>query len=111
MDTSPKGSPTLAAPLLAQLGIALAALIGMAFAPPAQGRVLLVPLTAYATAHMPIAALGHRALLLGSGPFPGSLVVMAGQENLTWPMLRLWVLPIAAAAAGCGPSTQGAPAA
>lgn len=97
-----------AAPFLIQLGIALVGMIGIVFAPPAQGRILLVPLTAYAKARLPIAALGPQALLLGSGPFPGSLVVIENRRNLAWSMLRLGILPVAASPAGCGNVAQGA---
>ena len=103
MDSSLKARPSRIAPLVLQLGIALIGLIGLALAPPAQGRMLLVPLTASARAQLPVAAFGHHALLLGSGPFRGSLVVTGGPPGLIWTMLRLGVLPVAASAAGCGP--------
>jgi len=108
MDLLLKAGFPLVAPFVLQLGVALTGLIGLTFAPPAQGRMLLVPLTASARAQLPIAAFGHHALLLGSGPFRGSLVVTGGPPSLVWTMLRLGVLPVAASPAGCGPFTDGA---
>lgn len=107
MDTQPPGKLPLVACFMTQLGIALAGLIGLIFAPPAQGKILLVPLTASARARLPIAAFGNQALLLGQGPLPGSLVVMEDRQNLTWMMLRLGVLSVAASPAGCGPLVEG----
>jgi len=107
METSPKGKLSRIVAVLVQLVIALAGLIGITFAPPAQGRILLVPLTTTARAILPAVALGHDALLLGSGPLPGSLVVMEDRKNVLWTMLRLGVLPVAASPTGCGAFTDG----
>jgi hypothetical protein len=108
MEPSPTGRLSLVAPVLVQLGIAMTGLTAIIFTPPAQGRMLLVPLTASAEARLPSAALGHDALLLGSGPLPGSLVVIEDRPNLLWSMVRIGVLPIAASPAGCGPLDTGA---
>nr|WP_047166645.1 hypothetical protein [Sphingomonas sp. Y57] len=67
---------------LVQIGAVVAAMIGLAFAPPARGRMLLVPLSAAAAARLPAAALADGAKLLGAGPVPGSLVVVADRAQL-----------------------------
>jgi hypothetical protein len=102
MESSRKGGISRVAPLVVQLAFALTGMIGVIFAPPASGRMLLVPLTASAQARLPVAVLGHDALLLGTGPLPGSLVVIEDRHDLLWAMLRLGVLPLAASPAGCG---------
>ncbi len=107
MESSSQGKLRLAVTIALQLGVTLGGLAGIAFAPPAQGRILLVPLTASAEARLPASALGHDAVLLGSGPIRGSLVVMAGRDTPTWTMLRLGVLPVAAFSAGCGQFRDG----
>ena len=109
MESPPERKRPSIAPVLIQIGVALCGMIGIVFAPPAQGGILLVPLTALAQARLPIAALDGHTLLLGAGPLPGSLVVIGGRPNLAWTMLRLGVLPIAASPAGCGRFPEDAP--
>ena len=90
------------APLLSQMALAIVALLGLNFAPPARGKILLIPLTADARARLPAEIIRNEALLFGVGPFEGSLVVVENHQNLMMPMLRLGVLPLAAPPAGCG---------
>jgi len=89
-------------PLLSQMALAAVALVGLTFAPPARGKVLLIPLTIGARAKLPVEIFRHEALLLGVGPLPGSLVVMEEHQALAMPMLRLGVLALASPPAGCG---------
>ena len=65
-----------------QIGAVVAAMAGFAFAPPARGRMLLVPLAPGAAAKLPAAAVTGGARLLGMGPVPGSLVVVADRARL-----------------------------
>jgi hypothetical protein len=82
-----------------QLTLGALALLAVAFAPPAQGRMLLVPLDGEPVR---VAALGGmRVTPLLAGPLPGSLVV----EGERGPMSALWsqgVLVLAAPEAICG---------
>lgn len=67
---------------LVQIGAVVAAMAGLAFAPPARGRMLLVPLAPGGAAKLPAAAVAGGAKLLGTGPVPGSLVVVADRARL-----------------------------
>ncbi|MBO9377714.1 hypothetical protein GG804_13140 [Sphingomonas histidinilytica] len=67
---------------LAQIGMVVAVMLGLAFAPPARGRMLLVPLSTRAAAMLPAAAVDGGARLLGAGPFRGSLVIVADRKRL-----------------------------
>lgn len=83
-----------------QIVCTVLALIGLGFAPPAQGRMFLLPFRA----HAPVAALAVTggALIIASGPAEGSLVVIGQRDRLFLPMLRAGILVMAAPAAGCG---------
>ena len=86
------------APIVLQLALAMLALAVVAFAPPAHGRMLLVPLDGQPVSRATIA--GLRATPLKSGPLPGSWVVDGSRE----PLSGLWaqrVLVLAAPAALC----------
>jgi len=85
--------------MVAQLLLGLAALLAVAFAPPAQGRMLLVPLNGEPVAVATINRL--RATPLLAGPLPGSVVVEGDRMSLS----ALWskgVLVLAAPEAVCG---------
>ena len=85
-----------------QLTLGALALLAVAFAPPAQGRMLLVPVMPGAAAKLPAVALDHDMLLLGVGPFDGSLVVTGDGQALMAPLWRVGVIAIAAPPALCG---------
>lgn len=95
VDSSPSALRVVAA----QIAIGVAALAMLAFAPPARGAMLLVPLVSDAPAAR-LARDGH-ALLLGQGP-AGSLVIRGDRQTLFWPLLQAGVLAIAAPALLCG---------
>lgn len=84
---------------IVQLMLGTLALLAVAFAPPAQGRMLLVPLDGEPVR---VAALGGMSVTpLLAGPLPGSVVV----EGERGPMLAWWsqgVLVLAAPEAICG---------
>lgn len=71
-------------------------------APPSEGAVLLVPIRAEASGRVLSIAIDHGALLVGRGPFPGSIVVAGRRTAMLSPMLREGVLVFAAPPAGCG---------
>jgi hypothetical protein len=92
-------------PILAgQLTLAIAAMLLVAFAPPAQGRMLLVPLDGVPLSETSIR--GLQATPLAAGPLPGSRVV----EGERWRLSGLWsdgVMVLAAPAAICASSASG----
>ena len=84
--------------IVAQLALAILALLAVAFTPPAQGRMLLVPLDGEPVSRGAVERL--RATPLVAGPLPGSLVVDGDRQLLS----ALWakqVLVLAAPAARC----------
>ena len=85
-------------PIIAQLAIAGLALLLAAFAPPAQGRMLLVPLDGRPVSGAIIYRL--RATPLTAGPLPGSRVV-EGQRRLLSGLWSRGVVVLAAPAAAC----------
>lgn len=87
---------------LAQVGMVVAAMLGLAFAPPARGRMLLVPLSSHAAATLPAAALDGGAKLLAAGPVPGSLVVVADRARLGGVSLAAGMVILSAPPLLCG---------
>ncbi len=92
---------------LAQIGAVIAALIGFAFAPPAQGRMLLIPLSSGAAARLPAAAVDGGAKLLGRGPVGGSLIVVADRARLTAVSPAMGMIILSAPAFLCGSAAAG----
>ena len=85
-------------PIVVQLVLATLALLVVAFAPPAHGRMLLVPLDGQPVSKADIEA--KAATPLKSGPLPGSWVVDGDRQRLS----GLWaenVVVLAAPAALC----------
>lgn len=85
----------------AQLLIVAVALFGLTLTPPAQGRMLLVPIAPGSAARLPALALRGDTLLIGTGRVPGSLIVSGRLSTLVWPMLAHGILPLASLAGGC----------
>lgn len=83
-----------------QLAVVLVAAALLA-GPPTRGAMLLVPVTATAERMLVPLAIDRRALLVGSGPMPGSMVVRGDRAALLRPMLRAGVLVFAAPRSGC----------
>lgn len=100
-------SPAHIMPLVAQSLLALAGLAALAFAPPASGAILLLPLTAQARADLPGVAVRGGARLIGQGPVAGSLVVRGERARLGAALLRRGILPVAAPAMLCGGAVPG----
>ncbi len=92
--------------LLAQLAIILLGLALLYGNPPAQGRILLVPMTAGARAHLVSSAIDHGARLVANGRLPGSMVV-EGRRDALFPLVRDGILPLRAFAAACGERVEG----
>ena len=83
-----------------QLALAMTALLLVAFAPPAQGRMLLVPLNGDP---INVATLRrHHATPLRPGPVPGSWVVDGQRAELTELISSQGIVLLAAPEAICG---------
>lgn len=89
-------------PLAAHLMLILIGLPLLAFYPPAQGAMLLVPMTADARGAMLPVALAHGGRMMARGSLPGSIVMWGDRAALAAPLLGRAVLVMAADAAGCG---------
>ncbi len=86
------------------LALQLVVLLGSTFAlaaPPAQGAMLLVPLSASAERRMLPAAFDEATSVVGAGPVAGSLVVRGERARLLGRLARLGVVVLAAPPAGC----------
>ncbi len=88
--------------ILQTAGIVLGLAI-LAAAPPASGRMLLVPVTARGAAELVPLATRSGSLLIGPGPLPRSYVVM-GDARLAAATAGHAIITLAAPFAGCGTS-------
>jgi hypothetical protein len=84
-----------------QLALAAALPAALAFAPPAEGRMILVPLWPQAADRLVARSAAAGARLVGHGPLPRSLVV-SGRRAALAPAMAAGVLILAAPPAGCG---------
>lgn len=92
----------LSSGLPVQLLAAGAALAAIAFAPPAEGQLLLVPLAGQDADAVAVWATLGGARIVGRGPLPGSLVVQGRTAPLSGAALRHATLMLAAPPAACG---------
>lgn len=86
----------------AHLVLGIAVLASISLYPPAQGRILMIPLLdrdANATARVALLA---EARLLGRGPLPGSMVVIGDRAQIAAGLHAWDMLLVAAPPAGCG---------
>jgi hypothetical protein len=88
--------------LSAQLALVAVALACAAFWPPAQGRMLLVPVLPGAANHMLARAVDGGAQLLGQGPVPGSFVILGSHLAISSALTDQAVLILAAPPVLCG---------
>ena len=86
----------------AQAAIVLFAMAVVPFAPPAHGRMLLVPVTGGDQGAAIRAARDAGALILGRGPLPRSAVVEGARSQVTAAALRAGMITLAAPSGGCG---------
>ncbi len=85
--------------VLTQFALGSGALAALAFAPPANGAMLLLPLTDGASGVA--IARKHDALLVSSSA-GGQLVVRGERDELLWPLMKAGILVVAAPISGCG---------
>ena len=92
------GLPRISPIVAGQAALAMSALMLAAFAPPAQGRMLLVPLDGQPVTQDMVRNL--QATPLKPGPLPGSWVV-DGQYQLLAGLFSKGIIVVAAPAAAC----------
>ena len=88
-----------------QIALVLGGLAGLAFRPPAQGRMLLIPIGG-GNAGLASLALARGALLVGRGPFPGSMVVEGDRARLTRGLFARGIIALAAPPTACGDTRE-----
>jgi hypothetical protein len=82
----------------------IASLLGLlALAPPRHGVLWLVDPSGNAGPSIQI-ALSHGARLLGTGPLPGSIIVVGDRAALGRAVRAAGIVMLAAPFAGCGPA-------
>lgn len=84
-----------------QLGLVLAGLALVTFAPPASGRMLLVPVGMAARQRVIQTAIAHDARLIAPGRM-GSIVVFGQRARLLAPLLAQGIVVLAGPPAECG---------
>lgn len=85
-----------------QLGLAACVLPALLLAPPARGRILLVPILAGSGSHLAADMVGRGARLVAPGPTDGSIVVDGDRDRIMPGLLRRGVIPMSAALVDCG---------
>lgn len=86
-----------------QIGASVLGLAALALAPPARGRMVLVPVWPGSAVRLAAAAMERGGRLVATGPFAGSLVVEGERARLI-PLLARGVVPLSATAIDCGGS-------
>jgi hypothetical protein len=86
----------------AQVLIVLLAMAAVPLAPPAKGRMLVVPVGGGDEAAAVRAAREAGALILGSGPLPRSTIVVGAREPVLAAAWRAGMVTLAAPQGGCG---------
>ncbi|MET0363643.1 MAG: hypothetical protein ABW169_03225 [Sphingobium sp.] len=87
---------------LAQWCFAVMAIIGLIAAPPASGRILLVPIGGEGRDGLARLAIDAGARLVAPGPWAGSLVVSGDRAPLIAALLPRHALVLSASLGGCG---------
>lgn len=71
-------------------------------APPVEGRIMLLPVTAQGRTLAASVAVAHGARIVAAGPWAGSMLVDGRRDRLVAPLLARGVVTVAARAIGCG---------
>ncbi|WP_298398572.1 hypothetical protein [Sphingobium sp.] len=87
--------------MIGQCALTLFGIAALYAAPPAQGRILLVPMTGKARGVLAAEAVRHGARLVSAGPWAGSLLVDGQRAALSGPLLRRGILLLSTQVGGC----------
>lgn len=98
---------SIAAPVAGQCAAVLCGLALLAFRPPAEGRMLLMPLGTAGASDMVAHAIDGGAMLVGRGPLPGSVIVSGSLARISARVTGA-VLILSAPPGGCGPQRRSA---
>lgn len=85
-----------------QFGLAACLLPALLLAPPAHGRILLVPIWPGSGSHLAADMVDHGARLVALGPTRGSIVVDGDRDRIVPGLLRRGVIPMSAVLVDCG---------
>ena len=85
-----------------QLGLVACAVPVLALAPPAHGRMLVVPVWPGSGRHLAADLVGRGGRLVAPGPFAGSLVVDGDRARLVDGLIARGVVPMSAVLVDCG---------
>ncbi len=92
----------------AQIAGALVVFACVALAPPAEGNMLLVPVSPQSEGRIVALALTRGASVIQRGPLPSSVIVYGRRDRLFGPLARAGVLTLAGGAVGCRPDNGAA---
>lgn len=98
-------------PIAAQAALVIGGVLALVLTPPADGTILLVPLTPAAARALPALALDGDTRLIARGALPGSLVVRGRRAALGRRLLPHAILPLASSYVGCAAPTPAGEAA
>lgn len=93
--------------IAAQLATVAMSLVILTAAPPAEGRMLLVPVTDAAARRIVPLLIHHGGTIVAAGPIAGSLVVDGTRADLLGPAARAAILAVATPDRGCGSGVAG----
>lgn len=83
---------------------AIVALVTLALWPPSSGELLLIPLATHDASAVAKVALAGGAVMLGSGPLPGSLIVLGDRSRIARNIASWNIVIMAAPPGGCRPT-------
>ncbi|MHA6722588.1 hypothetical protein [Sphingomonas sp. RS2018] len=98
----PSASKSSSVALFGQAMLVGATIMAAAIAPPARGRMLVVPMWTAGEGDAVRIALGNGALLLDRGPIARSIVVDGDRTRLAGPLVAAGMALTSAPSGGCG---------
>ncbi len=89
-----------------QLGLVVCAVPMLALAPPARGRILMVPVWPGSARHLAADLVDRGGRLVAAGPIAGSLVVDGDRDRLIGGLIARGVVPMSAMLVDCGDAPE-----
>lgn len=89
-----------------QIGLAAILLPAFLLAPPAYGRILLVPVLPGSGSHLAADMVARGARLVAPGPTGGSLVVDGDRDRILPGLLQRGVIPMSTVLIDCGAAQE-----